>query len=62
MYDRRKKRRVFHINTLKQWYIPTDTGYSAEDTTVDFGKRMTKEIAHKHALLITSTLLSVHSY
>ena len=31
-----KKRRVFHINMLKR-YIPTDTGYSAEDTTVDSG-------------------------
>ena len=36
MYDRRKKRRVFHINMLKQWYIPTDTGYFTEEVSPDY--------------------------
>ena len=35
MYDRRKKKRVFHINMLKQWFIPTDTGYMADDIATD---------------------------
>ena len=36
VYDCRKKRRVFHVNMLKQWYIPTDTGYSAEEVSPDY--------------------------
>ena len=36
MYDRRKKRRVFHVNMLKQWYIPTDTGYFTEEGSPDY--------------------------
>ena len=34
MYDRRKKKRIFHTNMLKQWYVPTETGYLV-DISVD---------------------------
>ena len=34
MYDCRKKKRIFHINMLKQWYVPTKTGYLV-DISVD---------------------------
>ncbi|XP_064399260.1 uncharacterized protein LOC135345747 [Halichondria panicea] len=36
MYDRRKKRRIFHVNMLKQWYVPTNTGYIAEEIEADY--------------------------
>ena len=36
MYDRRKKRRIFHVNMLKQWYVPTNTGYIAEEIQADY--------------------------
>ena len=35
MYDHRKKRRVFHVNMLKQWYVLTNTGYTAEEVPAD---------------------------
>ena len=31
MCDRRKRKRVFHINLLKKWCIPTSTGYFTQD-------------------------------
>lgn len=27
MHDRRKKNRVFHVNMLKEWHVPTSVGY-----------------------------------
>ena len=31
--DHRKRKRVFHINLLKKWCIPTSTGYFTQDVT-----------------------------
>ena len=31
MHDKRKRKRVFHVNMLKRWHVPTSTGYFAKD-------------------------------
>ena len=31
MADRRKRKRIFHVNMLKQWHTPTHTNYLAEE-------------------------------
>ena len=31
MYDKRKRKRVFHVNMLRKWHVPTSTGYFAKD-------------------------------
>ena len=33
MFDKRKKRRVFHVNMLRQWHTPTATSFMAETVT-----------------------------
>ena len=30
MADRRKRRRIFHVNMLRKWNVPTSTNYFAE--------------------------------
>ena len=32
MHDKRKRKRVFHVNMLRKWYVPTSTGYFTKDT------------------------------
>ena len=31
MHDRRKRRRIFHVNMLRPWYVPKETGYFCEE-------------------------------
>ena len=31
MHDRRKRRRIFHINMLREWVVPASTGYWMEE-------------------------------
>ena len=31
MHDRQKRKRVFHINMLRKWHIPTSVGYLAQE-------------------------------
>ena len=31
MADRRKRKRIFYVNMLKQWHTPTHTNYLAEE-------------------------------
>ena len=33
MHDRRKRRRVLHINMLKKWHVPTNNNYLAQEGT-----------------------------
>ena len=35
MYDRRKRRRIFHINMLRGWNVPKATGYWSDEVTND---------------------------
>ena len=38
MYDRRKRRRVFHVNMLKEWHVPNSVSYfSSEEGEGDSG-------------------------
>ena len=34
MHDRRKRRRIFHVNMLRPWYVPRGTGYFCEEDEV----------------------------
>jgi len=31
MHDRQKRKRVFHINMLRKWHVPTSVGYLAQE-------------------------------
>ena len=33
MYDRRKRRRIFHVNMLRGWNVPKATGYWSDEVT-----------------------------
>ena len=35
LHDRRKKRRIYHINMLRKWHAPWSTGYLAEEVMDD---------------------------
>ena len=35
IYDRRKRRRIFHINMLRGWNVPKATGYWSDEVTND---------------------------
>ena len=34
MHDRRKRKRIFHVNMLRPWHVPTDVSYMAEEVPV----------------------------
>ena len=33
MHDRRKRKRIFHVNMLRSWHAPPATGYYSEEVT-----------------------------
>ncbi len=35
LHDRRKSKRVFHVNMLREWHAPTSTNYFVEEATDD---------------------------
>ena len=36
MRDRKKRYRIFHINMLRKWHVPTSTGYLAQESAEEF--------------------------
>ena len=32
MRDRKKRYRIFHVNMLRKWHVPTSTGYQAQES------------------------------